>query len=369
LNATSMKYCPLCGAEYREDAARCTNCAVPLVNSLSAADVRNNPARLLWIGRDEQEFAALAGALREASIPANSTQGLGGLLGALLKSESKIHVLQADLDRAVDAARNAMAARAPASGVSQTCHACGEGCSASFAICPNCEAVLYVEPIDKARRSGGLEESRSSQRKYCPMCAAEYSASHERCAVCGIELVSEELRGQPLDDKQKRERIVMVWRGGDPLAVSEVVNRLRDAGIRHHVHATKDHLVFELGIPRPKYAVRVFESNVPKATELLAGIRESLPFGLSFTPVPEQEPAAPLPRSQGSWNVAAATIEVWSGEDAPVAELLEACLSENQIGVRRTGLEPGTLRLFVMSGDEAAAREIIREVREATPPA
>jgi len=29
-------------------------------------------------------------------------------------------------------------------------------------------------------------------------------------------------------------------------AASEVVNRSREAGIRHRVHATNDHLVFEL---------------------------------------------------------------------------------------------------------------------------
>lgn len=205
--------------------------------------------------------------------------------------------------------------------------------------------------------------------KYCPLCDAEYQSSHSRCTVCGVELVSAELRGQPLDEQQRNERIVMVWRGGDPLAVSEVVNRLRDAGIRHHVHATEDHLVFELGMPRPKYAVRVFESDATRANELLEGIHESLPFGLSATAVPEEEPSPPLPRSSGPWSPAAATIEVWNGEDAPLAELLEACLRENRIGVRRTGLEPGTLRLFVMREDEAAAHEIIREVREATPPA
>jgi predicted amidophosphoribosyltransferase len=364
-----MKYCPLCGAEYREGAARCANCAVPLVGSLSAAEVRSNPARLLWIGRDEQEFASIVGAFRETGIAANAAQGVGGILGALLNSESKIYVLQGDLDRALDAARNAIAARAPVSGESQTCPDCSGDCSASLAICPNCKAVLYVEPLRRTRESDGREESRRIEPKYCPLCGAGYSASHERCTVCGVELVSEAMRGRPLDDQQKRERIVMIWRGGDPLAVSEVVNRLREAGIRHHVHATEDHLVFELGMPRPKYAVRVFESDVPKATELLTGIRESLPFGLSFTPVLEAEAAPALQRSQGPWNAAAATIEVWSGEDEPVAELLEACFRENRIGVRRTGLEPGTLRLFVMSGDEEAAREIIREVREAAPPA
>jgi hypothetical protein len=183
------------------------------------------------------------------------------------------------------------------------------------------------------------------------------------------ELVPEELRGRPLDDRQQNEPIVMVWRGGDPLAVSEVVNRLREAGIRHHVQVTNDHLVFELGMPRPKYAVRVFASDVSKAMELLADIRESLPFGLSFTPVLEEEPVASPERSTQPWNPAAATVEVWSGEDASLTELLEACLRENLIGVRRTGREPGTLRLFVTGRDETAAREIIREVREARPPA
>jgi hypothetical protein len=216
---------------------------------------------------------------------------------------------------------------------------------------------------------GSVEESpRPSRLNYCPLCDAEYAASHTRCTVCGVELVSERLRGQPLDERQQNERIVMVWRGGDPLAVSEVVNRLREAGIRHHVHATNDHLVFELGMPRPKYAVRVFASDVSKTTELLADIRESLPFGLSFTPVPEEEPSASKERPTEPWNPAAATAEVWSGEDASLAELLEACLRENLIGVRCAGREPGTLRLFVTARDEAAALEIIREVREATPP-
>jgi hypothetical protein len=208
-----------------------------------------------------------------------------------------------------------------------------------------------------------------SRMNYCPLCDAEYAASHTRCTVCGVELVSEQQRGRPLDERQQNEGIVMVWRGGDPLAVSEVVNRLREAGIRHHVHATNDHLVFELGMPRPKYAVRVFASDVSKTTELLADIRESLPFGLSFTPVPEEEPTAIEERPTEPWNPAAATAEIWSGEDAALAELLEACLRENLIGVRCAGREPGTLRLLVTARDETAAREIIREVREATPPA
>jgi hypothetical protein len=211
----------------------------------------------------------------------------------------------------------------------------------------------------------------TSAMKYCPLCDAEYAASHAQCTVCGVDLVPEELRGRPLDERQRNEKIVVAWRGGDPLAVSEVISALRDAGIRHHVQPTNEHMVFELGMPRPKYAVRVFSSDAAKTKELLSDIRESPPFALDETDdIPqdvEQGSATDLAREH-EWSSAAATVEIWNGEDGALAELLEACLRENRIGVRREGVEPNSLRLLIMPADEPAAREIIREVREATPP-
>jgi hypothetical protein len=205
--------------------------------------------------------------------------------------------------------------------------------------------------------------------KYCPLCDAEYAGSHAHCTVCGVDLVPEELRGRPLDERQRKERIVVVWRGGDPVAVSEVINTLREAGIRHHVQPTNDHMVFELGMPRPKYAVRVFASDTAKAKELLADIRETPAFALSEKTEIETQSEAATGRRRHLWNRLAATAEIWTGEDSALAELLEACLHENEIGVRREGKEPGLLRLLVMPADEIPAREIIREVRDATPPA
>jgi hypothetical protein len=206
--------------------------------------------------------------------------------------------------------------------------------------------------------------------KYCPLCDAESGDAQERCSVCGIDLVPEQLRGRPLDEQQRKGKIEVVWRGGDPVAVSEVINTLREAGIRHHVQPTFEHLVFELGMPRPKYAVRVFASNAAQAKELLSDIRESAPFALSekeaAAPGPEAA-IAPLPPAH-EWKSAAAIAEVWNGHDSALADLLETCLRENQIGARRDGAEPGQLRLLVMPVDESRAREIIREVREAMPP-
>jgi len=67
--------------------------------------------------------------------------------------------------------------------------------------------------------------------KYCPLCDAEYSDAHASCSVCGVDLVPAGMRGQPLDERQRKEKIHVVWRGGDPLAVSEVINALREADI------------------------------------------------------------------------------------------------------------------------------------------
>jgi hypothetical protein len=212
--------------------------------------------------------------------------------------------------------------------------------------------------------------------KYCPVCDAEYADSHAMCSVCGVELVPEELRGQPLDERQRKEKIVLVWKGGDPLAVSEVIHILREAGIRHHVQPTNEHLVFELAMPRPKYAVRVFLSDLPKAKELLANVRESAPFALD-EPMDDEvgSDAIDSRLRERSWNPSDATAVVWSGHDTALADLLEACLRENRIGVRRddgadgiVGTESKEIHLAVMPAAEAASREIIREVREATPP-
>src|SRR5580692_7074085 len=208
--------------------------------------------------------------------------------------------------------------------------------------------------------------------KYCPLCDAAYAVGHEQCSVCGVDLVPEELRGHPLDEQQRKEKIVVIWRGGDPLAVSEVISALRDAGIRHHVQPTYEHMVFELGMPRPKYAVRVFSSDAAKAKVFLSDIRESAPFALDQTddldPESPKQASGPVSASEHEWNPAAANIEIWTGEDGALAELLEACLRENRIGVRREGTKRSHFRLLIMPADEPVAREIIREVREATPP-
>ena len=206
---------------------------------------------------------------------------------------------------------------------------------------------------------------------YCPLCDAEYREGFSICADCGVGLVSAEHR-RLLRKTESNEPIDMVWKSGDPVALSQAIAALREASIQHDVKATHDHFVFELGMPRPKYEIRVFRSDAARARELLEPIYQSSPFAMG-EPVEEEareaEEAEKIEeRRAAGWNPKQATAEIWSGEDAGLAQVLEDCLRENHIGTRREGAEPGTLRLFVMPADEPAAREILREVREGTPP-
>ena len=210
---------------------------------------------------------------------------------------------------------------------------------------------------------------------YCPLCDAEYREGFSICADCGVGLVSAEHR-RLLRKTESSEPIDMVWKSGDPVALSQAIAVLREAGIQHDVKATHDHFVFELGMPRPKYEVRVFRSDAQRARELLEPIYQSSPFALREPGEEEAQEAREAEEAEkieerraAGWNPKEATAEIWSGEDAGLARILEDCLRENRIGFRREGAEPGTLRLFVMPADAGAAREIIREVLEATPPA
>jgi hypothetical protein len=335
------------------------------VSSLRAEDVRTNPPRLLWIGGSSAEFDAVAGALREANVPALVEEGPPRILQRFLKSESQICVLQSDLQRALETAAAAIAAL-PESRRVQHCYQCNSPCSAALAVCPNCSAKLILERPAK-QGIPTSEETRAESMRYCPLCDAEYAPNYQHCTVCGVDLVPEEMRGRPFAERELKEKIVIIWRGGDPVAVSNVVSLLREAGIRHHVESTHDYFVFGLAMPRPKYTVRVLQSDAERAEELLSGITDSPFFGAEISPdFPEGSPSQPDSIAH-HWNPASATAEIWTGDDPAMGKLLEECLQENKIGFRREGRQPGNLRLFVTASDEARAREILREIREGTP--
>jgi hypothetical protein len=64
----------------------------------------------------------------------------------------------------------------------------------------------------------------------------------------------------------------------------------------------------------------------------------------------------------------AATLKVWSGSDEKIAQFVMSALRENQIPAH---YDTSTMEfvILVAPANQARAREIVREVTEATPPA
>jgi len=63
-----------------------------------------------------------------------------------------------------------------------------------------------------------------------------------------------------------------------------------------------------------------------------------------------------------------ATSKVWFGEEVGMAKFLQDCLQANAIGCVIRAADANQLRLLVVPANESRAREIIREVVEATLP-
>ncbi len=98
-----MPFCPRCRAEYRVGFRACTDCHVPLVDSLPAEPPVGEPIEEVVVGRypSESQAAMWAELLRQAGIPCRSVAYLADL-GAYWATEATPHELRV---RSTDAER------------------------------------------------------------------------------------------------------------------------------------------------------------------------------------------------------------------------------------------------------------------------
>jgi hypothetical protein len=73
------------------------------------------------------------------------------------------------------------------------------------------------------------------------------------------------------------------------------------------------------------------------------------------------------PDSADNWDEDDPVAEVWNGDKEEFADTLTVCLREIGIGSRKL-TEAGHWRLVVRPEQESRAREVVREVVEASPP-
>lgn len=234
------------------------------------------------------------------------------------------------------------------------------------------------------------------------------------CADCDVPLVAQlpTSPSGPTDSAEPGEDpFCAFWKGDDSRIHAELCELLDEQGIPHKTVRRADHLfnlnsrsAFQIGIPfsffekaeaaiKETYGsgdeIQPGPSLPPPGTEHLPGTTRGLVWlderlrAARADSELRPESAIPEPPEESpswektevtdtgwdpqNWYTEDATVEVWSGDQPELGEMIAASLQENQIHSRRDNLN-GRCALFVLPEDEAAAREIVREIVEAAPP-
>jgi ribosomal protein L40E len=371
-------FCPLCKAEYREGITRCADCRAILVTSLDSPELLANPPSILWRGRSEDTYDAVRASVEDHGMPCKVVAPESELLRRI-RPHYEVWVLASDFDLAIKAATPPAEALARAPNQKEVCAKCNASVPIGFARCIRCAAWFYAPEAAKQTRknpdapSASVAEWPRIALRHCPLCGLEYEEHYSQCTKCGVDLVDGALSDGPSDPRAAREPLIVTWMGDDPIAFSRVVDELRKAGIYHFTSSTHDQFVFGLAMPRPRYEIRVFQSDLAIADDLAAPIRGNPGFPGFDAMESKEEAIEPhtsfAARKDGrKWTPAQAIIEVWSGNDSGLADVLRNCLDENQIQYRCEGSSPGLQRILARPEEADRARRIIGEVLEGTPP-
>ena len=206
----------------------------------------------------------------------------------------------------------------------------------------------------------------------CPQCKAEYRQGFTRCADCEVDLIPSlpEVR-EAGSNPTRTGTLVRLWEGEDLALHVKLREALEQAGIPYYDKPQGSYLGSHRYDPLPYYSrpkfgfeVAVLSSDQASANEVLEKLLEEEPEDMAlpaedhlYAPVSAREPSA-----DGE-----PTSEVWSGNAGKLASFLKDALQENGIGtkIEVSGVET---KIYVPPGDEARAREIVREIVEGAPP-
>lgn len=218
---------------------------------------------------------------------------------------------------------------------------------------------------------------------FCPICKSEYREGFTECSDCQVPLVKD-LSGASTRSGESKSLEVpeLLWSGTDSSASSAIAEALDAAKIRYH--KTLRELGALPGLAKPVYAILIHARDRVAAQSALDDARRKAELPeQDDDEIPDDSDSASLamPQEQDSDDLSSlpldhvpedfdpedATAEVWSGTDTKMAQGLKDSLRENGIGCTITKAEAGC-RLAVVPSEAVRAREIIREVVEATPP-
>jgi hypothetical protein len=167
------------------------------------------------------------------------------------------------------------------------------------------------------------------------------------------------------------ESLKEVWLGDNESECIFICERFKEAQIPFKVNQTH-HLIFKrldssfrIGVPPAFY---------DRAEEIIAKDSGDQDEEQAAMELPAEDDIVTAPDldhndwDPDTWNPQDATVEVSSEDGDEITEMIEASLRENNIYSRTDILEDGSRRVFVMPSDQARAREIVHEIKDATPP-
>jgi hypothetical protein len=229
---------------------------------------------------------------------------------------------------------------------------------------------------------------------FCPVCKLEYRPGFTRCNDCDVALVAtlddaSVHTNAPRGSVQEPDAPEILWTGTDSGISGAIAEALDAANISYH-ERTRDVGVLP-GLAQPVFAIIIHARDHNAAQVVLEDVRRQLGGSRQGTdsttdnsessPIDTNKPAEG-PREvedaddefapehdyvSEDFDADEATQEVWSGADADIKNMLISSLRENGIGCAVDD-SSGTHRLFVMPSSEKRAKEIIREVVEASAP-
>src|SRR4029077_20393872 len=165
--------------------------------------------------------------------------------------------------------------------------------------------------------------------------------------------------------------LVLLWAGENPAVHAALLEELEAAEIPFSDKSLGDDEVAPTADPLPidwkprfGFEVAVLSSDLPAAQAILEKLLSEEPADLE---IPAQDEAPPAEPPLVSVTELHPTIEAWSGTDDRIGQFLTAAMQAYEMP---SHLETAgdVAKVFVSAANEARAREIVREVVDATPP-
>jgi hypothetical protein len=215
---------------------------------------------------------------------------------------------------------------------------------------------------------------------FCPLCKAEYREGLTTCPDCEAALLPS---SPPVerDAAAAKGPLVPLWEGDDLRLHASLLEALDAAKIPY---LNKPLSVFP-GVRRADpfpvqpltqfgYKVAVLSSDFFDAKQILDRLQMEQP---KLIELPEQSEEGPItseprigsrPRTKHDEDRSdeEPTVEVWRGRDEEFARFLQDALRENAMPLR-TETSADEAIVYVRPSDALRAREIVRELKEASP--